>query len=54
MSLPEGRTDEGRNRVKSLDDKVDIQEEKAIGEKVKVHQGVDSNFSSDPESLSSL
>jgi len=35
MSLPEGRTDEGRNRVKSLDDKVDIQEEKAIGEKVK-------------------
>jgi len=35
MSLPEGRTDEGRNRVKSLDDKVNIQEEKAIGEKVK-------------------
>jgi len=30
-----GRTDEGRNRVKSLDDKVDIQEEKAIEEKVK-------------------
>ncbi len=35
MSLSEGRTDEGRNRVKSLDDKVDIQEEKAIEEKVK-------------------
>jgi len=35
MSLPERRTDEGRYRVKSLDDKVDIQEEKAIEEKVK-------------------
>jgi hypothetical protein len=35
MSLPEGRTNEGRNRVKSLDDKADIQEEKAIEEKVK-------------------
>ncbi len=35
MNLPEGGTDKGRSPVKSLEDKLDISEEKEIEEKVK-------------------
>jgi hypothetical protein len=39
-----GRTNEGRNRVKSLEGKVDILEEKAIEEKVKSTKGLIQTF----------
>jgi len=35
MNLPEWKTDKGRNRVKSLEEKTDMSEEKIIEEKVK-------------------
>jgi hypothetical protein len=44
MSLPERATDKGRNWVKSLEDKVDILEEKAIEEKVKSTKGLIQTF----------